>query len=351
MKKTRIAILFGGKSAEHEVSIQSAKNVFEALDKDKYDVELVGISKKGEWHRLTAAAFIRLANAPSLPPFTLKPHSAPLVPSLSVGIDIVFPVLHGPNGEDGSVQGMLKILNVPFVGSDVLGSAIGMDKDVAKRLLRDAGLPIARFLVLKSGMRDSVSFSELTEEFGLPFFVKPANLGSSVGVAKVANEKQYKAALAGAFSYDTKILIEECIVGRELECSVLGNDIPIASTVGEIIVKSDFYSYDAKYVDEKSARMQIPAIISDELEKKIKDYAVQVFEILCCNGMGRVDFFLTKEGNIYINEINTIPGFTNISMYPALWEASGLTYGELVDRLVQLALERYHQRQLLRSSV
>lgn len=355
MKKIRVGILFGGKSAEHEVSVQSAKNVVHALDRDKYEILLIGISKKGTWHTLSEVQFEALLANPTekLPQI---PEAIESVPSqiLDIGdekIDVLFPVLHGPMGEDGSIQGMLKIMDIPFVGADILGSAIGMDKDVTKRLLREAGLPVARFTVFNSSQKDNIIFSELEEEFGLPFFIKPANLGSSIGVSKVANEKQFQEAVTHAFSYDTKILIEEYIHGRELECSVLGNHFPIASTVGEIIVKSEFYSYDAKYIEEKGAVTKIPAAISDEIEKKIQDLSIQAFEVLCVSGMARVDFFLSSENLIYINEINTIPGFTNISMYPKLWEESGLTKSELLDRLIQLAIERFTEQHHLKTSI
>lgn len=354
MNKIRLGILFGGKSAEHEVSLQSARNIYEALDKDKYEPFLIGISKKGTWHSLSEKQFEALLSTSSgaLPQISEAIESIPsnVLDVSDREIDVIFPVLHGPMGEDGTIQGMLKILDIPFVGSDVLGSAIGMDKDVTKRLLREAGLPVAQFKTYFLSQKDSILFSELESSLGVPFFVKPANMGSSVGVSKVSHEKKLQEALDLAFSFDSKILIEEAIIGRELECSVLGNHFPIASAVGEIIVKSDFYSYDAKYVDEKSAVLKVPAQIPDELEKKIQDIAVQAFEVLCAGGMARVDFFLAKDKTLYINEINTIPGFTNISMYPKLWEESGLTYAELIDRLIQLAIERHNEQKQKRIS-
>src|SRR3989344_7305288 len=240
-----------------------------------------------------------------------------------------FPVLHGPFGEDGTMQGLLKLANIPFVGADVLGSAIGMDKDAMKRLLRDAGIPIGRFVVLKKN--ETSSYKNIVKMLGLPLFIKPANLGSSVGVHKVHNEKGFDEALNDGFSFDTKVIVEEFIDGREIECSVLGNDDPIASVSGEIIVKDEFYSYNAKYIDEDGAMLEIPAKITKSQVRKVQELAIKTFKILECSGMARVDFFMTKKEKIIVNEINTIPGFTSISMYPKLWEASGIGYSELIS--------------------
>lgn len=359
-KKIRVAILFGGKSAEHEVSIQSAKNVYNSLDKKKYDVSLIGIDKEGEWHLCPAKYLLEASFA--------QQHALDWVPSVSLvtkdgrhglvdsdkgkhlhQIDVVFPVLHGPFGEDGSMQGLLTLSNLPFVGSGVLGSAIGMDKDVTKRLLRDAGLPIAKFLVYRKG--ESVSFDAVKNQLGLPCFVKPANLGSSVGVSKVQTEKQLRDAVTDAFTYDTKILIEEFVPGREIECSVLGNEKPIVSIPGEIIATHDFYSYEAKYLDENGATLTIPANLSQKKIKEVQELALKTFSVLCLEGMARIDCFLTPEGKFYINEANTIPGFTNISMYPKLWEASGISYSELVGKLIQFAIERHENQQSLKTSL
>lgn len=319
-KKLKVAVLFGGKSAEHEVSLQSAKNVIASLDPEKYEVVEILIDKEGNWDK-----------------------------SLLEEIDVVFPVLHGPFGEDGSMQGFLKILNLPFVGPGVLGSAVAMDKDVAKRLLRDAGLPVGKFVVVQRN--DSIAFDKLRQKLGMPFFVKPANLGSSVGVAKVHTEEEFKKAVEEAFQFDTKIIVEEFIEGREIECSVLGNEDPKASVPGEVAAIHEFYDYDAKYIDEKGADLKIPADLSGDLVEEMQELAVRTFKVLCLEGMARIDFFLTKENKFYVNEANTIPGFTNISMYPKLWEASGLEYVDLVDRLIQLAMERYKREQNLKSSI
>ncbi|HYF10228.1 MAG TPA: D-alanine--D-alanine ligase family protein, partial [Candidatus Paceibacterota bacterium] len=262
---------------------------------------------------------------------------------------VVFPILHGPMGEDGTVQGLLTLAGVPFVGSGVLGSAVGMDKDAMKRLLRDAGLPIAKFVTLRASEKRP-AYAAVARKLGKILFVKPANMGSSVGVSKVRNAKEFAAALDKAFEYDSKILIEEFIPAREVECAVLGNEEPIASVVGEIIPTHEFYSYEAKYLDENGAALEVPAKIPQALSRKIQKMAVEVFKVLSCEGLGRVDFFLTEKGRIYVNEINTIPGFTSISMYPRLFSASGISYPDLIDRLIQLALERHARSKDLKTS-
>lgn len=318
-KKIKIGVLFGGKSAEHEVSLQSAKNVINALDQSKYQITSIKIKKDGKFNLEIVKKF-----------------------------DVIFPVMHGPFGEDGSMQGLLKLAGVPFVGPSVLGSALGMDKDVMKHLFREAGIPIGKFLTFFAG--DKISFKEVKNKLGLPVFVKPANLGSSVGINKVKNEKDWKYALSDAFKYDSKIVVEENINGREIECSVLGNENPIASIPGEIIANQEFYSYNAKYIDEGSVA-EIPAKIDKETAKEIQALAIKVFKVLNCEGMGRVDFFLKKNGDVIVNEINTIPGFTQISMYPKLWEASGLPLPKLLDRLIDLAIERFKREQKLKTTV
>lgn len=361
MTKTRVAILFGGRSAEHEVSIQSAKNVYKSLDKEKYEVILIGIDKKGKWVLNQPAQLLLTSSNPELVKLNneevsliQKNQSTQLVSVSSNqslgGIDVVFPVLHGPYGEDGTIQGMLKLLNIPFVGPSVLGSALGMDKDVMKRLLREAKIPVVKFLVFRRTELKKIDFDKIVSQLGLPFFVKPANLGSSVGISKVKNKEEFKKALELAFEFDRKILIEEFIKGREIECSVLGNETPTASIPGEIIPTHEFYSYEAKYVDENGAKLRAPAELPKNIAKNIQDLAIKTFKTLCCEGMSRVDFFLTKKGEIFVNEINTIPGFTQISMYPKLWEVSGISYKELVDRLIQLALERFKRENNLKTS-
>jgi D-alanine-D-alanine ligase len=268
-------------------------------------------------------------------------------------VDVVFPIIHGPYGEDGSLQGLLKMANIPFVGASVLGSAIGMDKDVAKRLLRDAGIPIAEFLVIHRHLKSEFKFENICELVGMPFFVKPVNLGSSVGISKVSSKKSFEHAITEAFKYDNKIIVEEQILGRELECSVLGNENPIASLPGEVVTSTDheFYTYEAKYIDEHGAVLEIPANLSYSITNIVKEMSIKAFKILCCEGMARVDLFLKNDGNIIVNEINTIPGFTNISMYPKLWEVSGITSSELMDKLIELAIERHRRDSKLKNSL
>ena len=358
MKKIRVAILFGGRSAEHEVSLQSAKNVSEAIDKTKYDVILIGIDREGHWYLNESSHFLLHADDPaqiSMKHRNIKlamiPGSAsnpifPLKGEKSIGeLDVIFPILHGPYGEDGTVQGLLRMVDIPFVGADVLGSAVSMDKDVMKRLLHEANIPQAAFLSLTAVEKDNIDFEKVKLTTGIPCFVKPANMGSSVGISKVHNEEDFEPALKKAFEFDDKIVIEQNIDGREIECSVLGNESPIASLPGEVISSHEFYSYEAKYLDQNGARFQVPATLSEEIIRQIQELAIKTFKVLNCDGMARVDFFLKGNDEIFVSELNSIPGFTKISMYPKLWEASGILYQELLDRLIQLALERHERRQ------
>jgi D-alanine-D-alanine ligase len=361
-KKLRVALLFGGKSAEHEISLISARNIVAAMDKTKYDVVAIGIDKQGRWHldedarllRRAAQVAVDFKDAENIAAVVPGDNAMPVVRGSGPGlgaIDVVFPVLHGPFGEDGTVQGLLKLANIPFVGAGVLGSAVGMDKDVMKRLLRDAKIPIAKFLVFGRSDQNTISFSKVRKALGLPLFVKPANLGSSVGISKVNKKNQFADAVRLAFRYDNKIIIEKGIHGREIECSVLGNETPIASLPGEIVVTREFYSYDAKYLDDQGARLEIPARLPKKIIKEIQRTAVRAYRALCCEGMARVDFFLRPNGAVVVNEINTIPGFTKISMYPKMWQASGLSYSRLIDRLIALALERSRNEKRLESSL
>lgn len=361
-KKLRVGVLFGGRSAEHEISIISAKNVVQAIDKQKYDVVLIGIDKQGRWYRNDDAGVLERADRPKAIRFARETNALALVPGnrakqwlrlasrkTEKPVDVVFPILHGTFGEDGTVQGLLKMADIPFVGASVLGSAVGMDKDAMKHLLRDARVPTPRWLTARSP--NEINFDSAVRELGLPLFVKPANCGSSVGISKVKDEKQFAAAVKDAFRYDRKILVEEFIEGREIECSVLGNDDPIASVPGEIVTRHEFYSYEAKYLDDKGAALEIPAQIPDSVVADIQRIALRAYKALYCEGMGRVDFFLRGDREVFVSEINTIPGFTKISMYPKLWEASGIGYSELIDRLIQLALERYEKEKKLKLSV
>jgi D-alanine-D-alanine ligase len=352
--KIRVGILFGGRSAEHEVSLQSAKNIIDAIDTNKYEVVLIGIDKKGRWYLNEESRFLVPTTESGLATLPETGENLALVPGKQVeqlvalsgeqkpgSLDVIFPVLHGPFGEDGTVQGLLKLANIAFVGAGVLGSAVGMDKDVMKRLLRDAGIPIARFLVVNRYSSKEIGFDDARDQLGLPLFIKPANLGSSVGIHKVKDREEFERALRDALNYDNKILIEECVRGREIECSVLGNENPVASVPGEILPRHEFYSYEAKYLDENGAALEIPAKLSPATSERIRQVAIKTFSVLCCEGMARVDFFLRNDEEIIVNEINTIPGFTRISMYPKLWEASGISYAELIDKLIELAIERF----------
>jgi len=357
MKKLRLGILFGGRSAEHEVSLQSAKNVIEALDKNKYELVLIGIDRSGKWYLNEASHFLLHEDDPAHISLEHGKTELAMIPGASSSqivpldgekvidqLDVIFPVLHGPYGEDGTVQGLLRMADIPFVGADVLGSAVSMDKDVMKRLLKEAKIPQAKFQSYVESEQKRIDIETLRSQVGMPCFVKPANLGSSVGISKVHNEKELMPALEKAFEFDHKIIVEEYIQGREIECSVLGNENPIASLPGEVMPSHEFYSYEAKYLDQKGASFQIPAALTDQLIKDIQDLAIKTFRILNCEGMARVDFFLKADGQVLVNELNSIPGFTKISMYPKLWEVSGISYSELLDRLVELAIDRHKRR-------
>ena len=372
-KKKRVAILFGGKSGEHEVSITSAVSVFNALDKSKYEVQMIGIDKGGRWLLPSETKVLAHGGNPRLFKLNKEKETVSLVPFESdkqlvkvegseAGsgfgggkFDVIIPILHGPFGEDGTVQGLLEMANIPYVGSGVLGSAVGMDKDVSRRLLAAAGIPCVPTLVYKRANyeRDKKkAISESIAKFGLPLFVKPANMGSSVGVSKVKTEAEAQEKFDLAFAYDNKILVEKAVAARELECSVLGNHDPKASIVGEIVPQHEFYSYEAKYMDENGALLEIPAKgVTPEQVSEIQRLSVHAFQVLECAGLARVDFFMDKaSGALYLNEINTIPGFTKISMYPKLWEASGLPYAKLLDELIRLAIERHSEKNALKTS-
>lgn len=364
MKKIKVALIFGGKSAEHEISLISAKSIYQALDKNKYDVSLIGIDKSGKWFLNQKENWLINAHDPKSIELMPSNDEVLIVPDSKTGelihlkeknergntIDVAFPVLHGTYGEDGTIQGFLKAMNIPFVGPDVLGSALGMDKDVAKRLLRDSGIDIADFITLTRKNIKDWPYDALVRKLGSPLFLKPANAGSSVGVHKVSSEMEFHSAVEDAFQYDLKVLVEEAIIGKEVECAVLGNENPMASEIGEIIPTKDFYSFEAKYIDAEGAILKIPASINEDEKKLIQQTAIRVFEVLCCEGMARVDFFLRPDGRLVLNEINTIPGFTSISMYPKLWEASGLSYSELIDRLIDLAIARHNRNNSLKTS-
>ncbi|RIK15563.1 MAG: D-alanine--D-alanine ligase [Chloroflexi bacterium] len=357
--KIRVGLIFGGKSGEHEVSLASAQAVLRALDPLRYDAVLIGVSKEGKW--LTEGNPLKtLVNATHSP--LLRPMNGADVPAAATAlltrdaaamttadalherVDVAFPLIHGPNGEDGTIQGLLELADVPYVGAGVAASAVGMDKQLMKALFRDAGLPVVEFLVVTRRQWErepEETIREIETALAYPCFVKPANLGSSVGVAQARNWDELTQALANAALYDRKILVERAVDAREIECSVLGNDTPLASLPGEVIPEREFYDYAAKYADERT-RLIVPAALTDEQTQTVQELAVRAFLALDCSGMARVDFFLDKrDGKILVNEINTIPGFTAVSMYPRMWQASGLSYPQLLDRLIELALERH----------
>lgn len=321
-KKIRVGILFGGKSAEHDVSVQSARNIQEVLDSlEQYEVLPIYINQHGEWQAPGIGSWI------------------------ATKVDVVIPVLHGPYGEDGTVQGFLDLIDVPYVGSGVLGSAVGMDKDIMKRLLREAGIPVAQGITIRR--EDELDIDDIVTWLGLPLFVKPANMGSSVGVSKVSRKQDLKQAIADAFRYDRKILVEAAVVGDEVECAVLGNAQPQASAPGRVVTKAEFYDYHEKYQDSELTSLEVPAKMTDALAEKVRHTALQAFGVLECEGLARVDMFVTAEGKVIVNEVNTMPGFTRLSMYPKVWEASGVSYADLIIRLIDLAFERQELRRVL----
>ncbi len=352
VNKIRVGVLCGGISCEHEVSLVSAQNVIASMNPAKYEPTVIFIDKTGHWHQLAPQTLLGQDPQKLLQGLGNMSVSTPeksLVILPEGHLDVIFPVLHGPYGEDGTVQGFLKLARIPFVGADVCGSAVGMDKDIQKRILRDAGIPIAKFRTLYAAHRHRVDPASLIEQFGLPLFVKPSNLGSSIGISKVKSLDELEQAIEKAFLYDRKILVEECVVGREIDCAVLGNDNPVASVPGEITTSFDFYNFEAKYLD-KLLKIEIPAALTASQTHQIQQLAVCAFEVLCCAGMARVDFFLRDDGKLLVNELNTIPGFTSTSMYPKLWQASGISYEALIDQLIQLAIERHASECLLKTS-
>jgi D-alanine-D-alanine ligase len=344
-KKISVALIFGGRSAEHEVSLISALAVHKNLDASKFEVRSIYITKDGLWKTVPAPT-TDLDSLSRGQAFTFLPWAVRGL-TARVQADIYFPVLHGPYGEDGTIQGLLEMAGVPYVGAGILGSALGMDKAAAKSLLRESGLPVVPWRVVhENEWRDARAgvLGRIRRDFALPFFVKPSNLGSSVGVTKVKDRKRTGEALNAAFRYDAKIIVEKGIAGREIECSVLGNECPEASLPGEVIPSREFYDYRDKYLEGKTGFV-IPARLPRAVTGKIRRLAVEAFQALGCSGMARVDFFLEgRTGRLFVNEVNTIPGFTEISMYPRLWEASGLAFPRLVERLIALGLERHAAR-------
>lgn len=356
--KKNIVVIAGGQSAEHEVSLLSMKNVVAALDREKYHVHIIYITPQGEWYfyiGLEEFSREKLRVGQELIPITLNfaDRSMPFQTEDSLTqfpCDCVFPIIHGTGGEDGTLQGLLELLNVPYVGAGVLGTALCMDKHMAKTVLRAAGLKVVDWQTIRHHEKNNFTYEEMSQRFGPVMFVKPANLGSSVGVTKIQNSSEFERALNLAFTYDSKVLVEPFCSGREIECSVLGNENPKASLPGEILpVAAEFYSYEAKYLDDDAAKVITPADLSQDQISKIQAISVAAFKALDCEGMARVDFFVNGD-EIFINELNTIPGFTNISMYPKNWAVSGLPQKELLTQLIDLGLQRYQARQSLRRS-
>jgi D-alanine-D-alanine ligase len=344
-KKINIVLLFGGRSAEHEVSLTSAKSIYKNLDKKKFEITSIYINKKGYW-KIVESPLLAAASLNKGDFFSFLPWSKNVSP-LTVEADIYFPVLHGPYGEDGTIQGLFEMADVPFVGASVMDSAICMDKAMTKIILKAKKLPVVKHIILvdQEWMKQKESIlSKIKKEFPLPFFVKPACLGSSVGISKVKEYKDISAALQEAFRYDKKILVEAGIKGRELECSVLGNDSPRASLPGEIIPHREFYDYRDKYIEGKTS-FGIPAELSSSQVEEIQHLSLEAFKAVSCSGMARVDFFMEdKTEKIFVSELNTIPGFTEISMYPKLWEVSGLPLARLLEQLIELGLERHKKK-------
>lgn len=358
--RIRVAVIFGGRSAEHEVSCISARHVVAAIDPAKYEVIPIGISRDGRWllpdvsRKVLEGGVLEIPDVAlsvegELVNFTADPKRRQIVPADrrsavdDISLDVVFPVLHGPYGEDGTVQGLLELADIAYVGSGVLGSALAMDKEKMKVMFHAAGLPGPSYVVIRDydWARDRQRMIDEAAWLGFPSFTKPANLGSSVGIAKCSDLKSLEIGIAEALLHDRKVLVEEAIIGRELECGVLGNDEPDASVVGEVIAARDFYDYEAKYFDDSSQTI-VPADIPEAVEDVVRRFSIRAFKAVEAAGLARVDFFYQQGGRgVVINEINTIPGFTTISMYPKLWEATGISYGELIDRLIQLALQRH----------
>lgn len=369
-KKQRIGLIFGGRSGEHEVSLASATSILANLDKDKYEIVPIGITHQGSWllgteptkllateqsvdtaNENAQTTAVTLTGDPSLRRLIPVQSNEPLQDNGA--LDVIFPVLHGTYGEDGTLQGLLEMANIPYVGCGVLGAALGMDKEKMKMVFQSVGLPIVDYLVYRRNQWErspETLLDTIEQRLGYPCFVKPVNLGSSVGINKAHNRSELAHAIQVAAEYDRKIIIERGLNCRELECAVLGNDEPLASVVGEVIASNEFYDYNAKYIDYKSQTI-IPADLPQPIAQEVRRQAITAFVSLDLSGLSRVDFFLDKDTQqVYINEVNTMPGFTQISMYPKLWEASGLSYSQLLDRLIELAIERYEDKQRNRTS-
>lgn len=348
--RKRVGILFGGRSPEHQISLLSAQNIVANLDPNVYEPVLIAIDKSGKWHyQMDGLQLLHpddpnriqlhIDSDPILLSQNTNEHKIVITNEPHLQIDVLFPILHGNFGEDGSIQGLAKLANLPCVGPGILGSAIGMDKDIMKKILIAEKIPSADFVTVRNTNHQQYSYTSISQKLGSELFIKPANLGSSVGISFVKEEKDFQQAIDYALTFDKKVIIERRIVGRELECAILGNDNPIASIPGEVIPKDGFYSYENKYIDESGAALIAPAELSTDQVDQIQKLAIQTYIALECKGMARVDMFLTPNGKLLINEINTIPGFTKISMYPKLWEISGISQSELITKLIEHAIE------------
>jgi D-alanine-D-alanine ligase len=343
-KKKTVVILYGGRSVEHGVSVNSARNIFEYIDKDRFEPLPIGISKSGQWFLTSGVTKdVEQGKALGLILDAQRPGFLILSSGDRIKADIIFPVLHGTDGEDGSIQGLIKAMDIPMVGTGVLGSAMSMNKIVAKRLMKEAGIPVTNFLTFHYTEKESMSFDAIAEKIGKPFMVKSSSLGSSVGVSKAKDEQTFREAVEEAFRYDDNLIVEEFVVGREIECAILGNRPAEASNPGEVVISSkyEFYTFDAKYVDPDAVKIEVPAKLTEKEVVKIRDLSVKAYQALYCEDFSRVDLFLTEKGKIYINEINTIPGFTNSSMYPMMWKERGIEFTPLISKLLNLAEERY----------
>jgi D-alanine-D-alanine ligase len=357
--KLNLGLIFGGRSGEHEVSLQSARSITNNVDTNKYNLHLIAMDKSGNWYLADENHYLNNADDPSAISLNIKSgQQVALIPlnnsnslirlsdnKKMTSLDVVFPIIHGTYGEDGCLQGYMAILNIPCVGADVLGSAIGMDKLITKELLMKEGIPVANYFLIESSENLDKTIRNIEKKFDYPVFVKPASSGSSVGVYKANNRDALIDSVKKALRFDRRILIEEAIQGREIECAILGNTELIASVPGEIIPRHEFYSYEAKYIDIEGAQLDAPANIPFNTATRIQELAKKAYKVLSCSGMARVDMFLKPDGELVMNEINTLPGFTKISMYPRLMELSGIPYKELIDRLISLAFERHNQQE------
>jgi D-alanine-D-alanine ligase len=358
--KKKICLLYGGKSAEHNVSLQTAKAVIGALDMNKYEIHPIFISTEGQWMKgpelhapVEDVKELQYTNGEAIVPNALSTSLTVTGKEEEKGFDVIFPLLHGPNGEDGTVQGMLELLNLPYVGNGVLASSAGMDKVIMKNLFAQAGVPQVNYTWFVRNTweaNQTNAYKQVEDSIGYPCFVKPANLGSSVGISKCTNREELHTAFVEAFQFDRKVIIEEGVKAREIELGVLGNDYPECSVAGEILPKKDFYDYKAKYEDGDTALI-IPAEIPANVYEEMKEIAIQSFKALDCAGLVRADFFLTEDGKIYMNEVNTMPGFTPFSMFPLLWKHTGVEYPALIEKLVSLGVERHQEKQSIKHTM